>query len=63
VRTFHLPRMDRATLESGFPEIAAAGARCRFRGCAHDGDAGCAVAGHVDPARLESYLRLLHDLS
>ncbi|MFP5450788.1 MAG: ribosome small subunit-dependent GTPase A [Thermoleophilia bacterium] len=62
VRTFHLPRMDRATLESGFPEIAAASTGCRFRGCAHDGDAGCAVAGHVHPARLESYLRLLHDL-
>jgi ribosome biogenesis GTPase / thiamine phosphate phosphatase len=62
VRTFHLPRMDRATLEAGFPEIAAAGAGCRFRGCAHDGDAGCAVAGRVDPGRIESYLRLLHDL-
>jgi ribosome biogenesis GTPase len=62
VRTFHLPRMDRATLEGGFPEIAAAAAGCRFRGCAHDGDAGCAVAEHVDPARLDSYLRLLHDL-
>ena len=27
VRTFHLPRMDRAELEAGFPEIAAAAAR------------------------------------
>jgi ribosome biogenesis GTPase / thiamine phosphate phosphatase len=62
VRTFHLPRMDRATLESGFPEIAAAAEACRFRGCAHDGDAGCAVAERVEPARLDSYLRLLHDL-
>lgn len=62
VRTFHLPRMDRRELEGGFPEIAAAAAECRFRGCAHDGDAGCAVPGRVDDARLESYRRLLHDL-
>lgn len=62
VRTFHLPRMDRRALESGFPEIAALAGECRFRGCAHDGDAGCAVPGRVSPERLDSYLRLLHDL-
>ena len=59
VRTFHLPRMDRADLEAGFPEIAAAAAGCRFRGCAHDGDAGCAVAAVVSPERLDSYRRML----
>ncbi|HMM49897.1 MAG TPA: ribosome small subunit-dependent GTPase A [Miltoncostaeaceae bacterium] len=62
VRTFHLPRMDREQLERGFPEIAAAAPDCRFRGCAHDGDAGCAVVDAVSPPRLESYRRLLHDL-
>ncbi|WP_217914559.1 ribosome small subunit-dependent GTPase A [Miltoncostaea marina] len=62
VRTFHLPRMDRATLESGFPEIAAAAAGCRFRGCAHDGDAGCAVPGAVSPERLDAYRRMLADM-
>ena len=62
VRTFHLPRMDRADLEAGFPEIAAAAPGCRFRGCAHDGDAGCAVAAVVSPERLESYRRMLHEL-
>jgi ribosome biogenesis GTPase / thiamine phosphate phosphatase len=59
VRTFHLPAMDRATLESGFPEIARAAEGCRFRGCAHNGDAGCAVEGAVAPERLESYRRIL----
>ncbi len=59
VRTFHLPGMDRARLESGFPEIVRAGARCRFRGCAHDGDAGCAVEGEVSAERLDSYRRML----
>ncbi len=59
VRTFHLPAMDRATLESGFPDIARAAEGCRFRGCAHNGDAGCAVEGAVAPERLESYRRML----
>jgi ribosome biogenesis GTPase len=59
VRTFHLPSMDRARLESGFPEIARAAHHCRFRGCAHDGDAGCAVEGAVSGDRLESYRRML----
>jgi ribosome biogenesis GTPase len=59
VRTFHLPAMDRARLESGFPEIAAAARGCRFRGCAHDGDAGCAVEGAVTAERLGSYRRIL----
>lgn len=58
VRTFHLPPMDAADLVAGFPEIAAAAERCRFRGCAHDGDAGCAVADAVSAERLDSYRRL-----
>ncbi len=60
VRTFHLPRLDRAQLEAGFPEIARAAEGCRFRGCAHDGDAGCAVEGAVSDERLDSYRRMLH---
>ena len=62
VRTFLLPRREQTDLEQGFPEIAAAAGECRFRGCAHDGDAGCAVVDRVHPRRLESYRRLLHDL-
>lgn len=63
VRTFHLPRMERAVLEAGFPEIHALAPGCRFRGCAHAGDAGCAVEGRVHPERLDSYRRLLHDVT
>jgi ribosome biogenesis GTPase / thiamine phosphate phosphatase len=62
VRSFHLPRLSREQLEAGFPEIAAAARGCRFRGCAHDGDAGCAVPGRVSPERLESYRRMLNDM-
>jgi ribosome biogenesis GTPase len=62
VRSFHLPLLSREQLEAGFPEIAAAARDCRFRGCAHDGDAGCAVPGRVSPERLESYRRMLHDM-
>ena len=60
VRTFHLPSLSREQLEEGFPEIAEASRDCRFRGCAHDGDAGCAVPGRVSDERLDSYRRMLH---
>jgi ribosome biogenesis GTPase len=62
VRTFHLPDLGPAEIEAGFPEIAAAAADCRFRGCAHLGDAGCAVPGRVNPQRLDSYRRLMEPL-
>lgn len=58
VRAFHLPDLDPEDLAAGFPEIAAAGADCRFRGCRHIGEDGCAVAARVSPERLDSYRRL-----
>jgi ribosome biogenesis GTPase / thiamine phosphate phosphatase len=59
VRTFYLPPTSGPELAEAFPEIAAAAAACRFRGCRHMGEAGCAVAGAVTPERLDSYRRLL----
>ena len=59
VRTFYLPPTSAAELASAFPEIAAAAMNCRFRGCRHVGEAGCAVDGAVSPERLDSYRRLL----
>lgn len=59
VRSFYLPPTHLAELALAFPEIAAASADCRFRGCRHMGEAGCAVEGAVSPERLDSYRRLL----
>jgi ribosome biogenesis GTPase len=49
-----------------FPEIDALAAQCRFADCAHDTEPGCAVlaaeeAGELDPARLESYRKLMRE--
>lgn len=62
VRTFYLPPMGPGELAQGFPEIAEAARDCRFRGCRHAGEAGCAVPGRVSPERLDSYRRLLETL-
>ena len=59
VRTFYLPPMRGSELADGFPEISSAAANCRFHGCRHMGEAGCAVDGAVSPERLDSYRRLL----
>ena len=55
------------SVESGFSDIAALAASCRFRDCRHQGEPGCAVAravaqGALDPARVESHRKLLREL-
>lgn len=52
------------TLAVGWPEFASHAAGCRFTGCQHIGEMGCAVqraaeAGEISPRRLERY-RALH---
>ncbi len=54
-------------LAAAFDDVALLAAGCRFRDCSHTGEPGCAVrgaaeAGGLDPARLESYLRLKGEL-
>jgi ribosome biogenesis GTPase len=46
-------------VESTFDEIAKLAAGCRFRDCSHMGEAGCAVEGAADPARLASFRKLM----
>jgi ribosome biogenesis GTPase len=45
-------------LQRTFADIEALAAECRFRDCRHAGEPGCAVAGRIDPDRLDSYQRL-----
>jgi len=59
VRTFHLPETEPERLAQGFREIAEVAHRCRFRGCRHNGEDGCAAPAAVSPERLDSYRRLL----
>jgi ribosome biogenesis GTPase len=51
-------------LESAFEDFALEAQDCRFSNCSHTHEPGCAVkaavaAGRIDPARYESYLRLV----
>ena len=41
-----------------FDDIAALAATCKFRDCLHEQEPGCAVRGHIDPARLASFRKL-----
>jgi len=52
-----------ASLDLGFPEIAALAHQCRFADCRHDQEPECAVRqaleeGTLSPARWESYTKL-----
>ena len=52
-----------ASLDFGFPEIAALAARCRFADCRHDQEPGCAVRqavedGRIPAGRWASYAKL-----
>jgi ribosome biogenesis GTPase len=64
VRDFSPPLPAARDIASGYREIAAVSADCRFRDCLHRREPGCAVAaataaGRISPRRLESYRKLL----
>lgn len=59
-RAAYIPKEN---LQFAFPEIARRFGQCRFTGCSHTAEAGCAVraaldAGEIDPTRYESYVAL-----
>lgn len=61
--SLELPEMDETELENYFPEIDAVKDDCKFRGCSHIKDAGCAVreavnAGEIASSRYESYCQM-----
>jgi ribosome biogenesis GTPase len=67
IRGFLLHEPTAEALAAFFPEIAEAAETCRFRDCAHDGDAGCAIpaavaSGRVHPDRLESWRSLTAEI-
>ncbi len=59
--------VDPRTVRDWYPEFRALEAECRFSGCLHRAEPGCAVrgdvdAGRVDRGRYERYLRLLAEI-
>lgn len=64
VRELGLTELDAPVIETAFPDIAAAGRACRYPGCRHLDDEGCALddaveRGAVDPARLEAWRHVI----
>jgi len=62
-----LPPLERTELARFFPEFQAYLPDCRFTGCLHDQEPGCAVkeavaAGKISRLRYENYLKLLHEV-
>ncbi len=61
-------RIDPGELDQLFPELRALAPQCRFRGCNHIPEPGCAVTraleeGRLDGERYESYVKLFEELS
>jgi ribosome biogenesis GTPase len=59
---------DGGGMDTVFSDIAELAAACHFDDCCHETEPGCAVlaaveAGHLDPARLESYHRLQREIA
>lgn len=69
--SFDISRIDRIPkeeLEQYFPEFEPYIGQCRFSGCAHCKEPGCAVdqacaEGLIAPSRLESYRRLYEEMA
>lgn len=67
LREFYPPRVDPDQVRFGFHEIAMAQRDCRFSGCLHDGEPGCAIMdqvekGDISSMRYKSYLNILQEM-
>ena len=63
-----LARIPKEELQHAFPEFAPYFGQCRFTGCSHRSETGCAVraalqAGEISPSRDESYLAMYEEAS
>ena len=61
-----LARIPKEELQHAFPEFAPYFGQCRFTGCSHRSETGCAVraalqAGEISPSRYESYLAMYEE--
>jgi len=67
LRDFYPTPVPPDQVRFGFQEIAMAQSGCRFNGCLHDGEPGCAVVeqleeGSISEMRYKSYLHTLHEM-
>ena len=63
IKEFGLAHLSLADAQAAMPELAPYAGRCRFAGCHHASEPGCAVRdaaqeGRIPPRRLELYLRI-----
>ncbi|MDN3518334.1 ribosome small subunit-dependent GTPase A [Aquisalimonas lutea] len=68
VRTLRLGHLSRASIQQGFPEIAALAAHCTYRDCEHGDEPGCAVRSaaaeqRISATRLRNFRELLAERS
>jgi len=54
---------DEAGIDAAFADIDELAAGCRFRGCRHQEEPGCAVTAAVDPERLAGWHKLQRELA
>lgn len=67
IRAVGLFDIEPSELDAYFAEFRPHLAACRFNNCRHEAEPGCGVrealeAGEIDPARYDSYLRLLEEV-
>ena len=68
IREFGLGHISPVQLFHGFKEFREFANSCKFRDCQHRSEPGCAIqaaalAGHINPQRLESYFQILHTIN
>lgn len=61
IREYGIEFVLREELREHFPEIHAL--RCKYADCVHDGEDGCTADDEIEEERLESYRKLLGELS
>lgn len=65
--TLDIPGLEKERLSALYPEFAACGQQCRFRGCSHISEPGCGVkealkAGEISGLRYENYKLLYEEM-